>query len=68
VEKSVKSTRPKRYIALSWSWASVNGDIYKLGNILYADGREVLIDILDAYVDYETSNIFGQVKGGSLCL
>ncbi len=68
VNRDDKSTRPKRYIAPSWSWASVNGEVRNVGSIHCADGRGVLIDILAAHVDYNTSNIFGRVKGGSLCV
>ncbi len=63
------STRATRYIAPSWSWASVIGTIDGVSQA-HLDGVDSgkLIEITSVSVEYETSNAFGQVTNGSLRL
>lgn len=63
------SAKPKVYIAPSWSWASVNDGICFWN--LYHDPEaksELLISLKSTKIEHETSNTFGQVKSGALCL
>jgi hypothetical protein len=60
-------SKPKRYLAPSWSWASINDPIEH--KFFFGTREEdTLIKIKSAEVELETANVFGQVKGGSICL
>lgn len=63
---NVPRMRPLQYIAPSWSWASVTGRIEDACQIRFADDREIIIEILDAGVELDSRNPFGQVKSGFL--
>jgi hypothetical protein len=56
---------PSDYIAPSWSWASVIGEV-KPSEITVADMRDILIHNVDAMVKTEGGDPFGQVKKGSI--
>jgi hypothetical protein len=61
-------SKPEQYVAPSWSWASVNGAIHGVSDIHFEDGRDILIDVLTAEVEHKGDNVFGPVKGGTICL
>jgi hypothetical protein len=65
-ERTRKSTRPHEYRAPTWSWASIDGEIGRLGHIRYSDDRGIMIDILAARVDLATASPFGQITGAFL--
>lgn len=64
--------RPREYVAPTWSWASVNGPIWswtgwdeRLSKDLY---HHVTASITDLDIEYASSDTFGQVKSGYVCL
>ncbi|MCJ1269947.1 hypothetical protein MMC22_009840 [Lobaria immixta] len=58
------SCRPIPYRAPSWSWASVDGDIYP-----GESSREgIMITILNSEIIPVNSNLTGRIKGGSLLI
>lgn len=59
-------TRPKIYVAPSWSWASMIGRIEPF--ICIRPDVPTMIQILDIKVQTVASDIMGQVSGGSLRL
>ncbi|OAL51539.1 HET-domain-containing protein [Pyrenochaeta sp. DS3sAY3a] len=67
VQWTANSSRPREYIAPSWSWASVTGRVEKACEVRFADDREILLNVLDAHVALVSDlNPYGQVKGGYL--
>lgn len=62
------SVRPQEYLAPSWSWASVLGDI-EPGEFLLSGKDEAMIDVLDAWVEWiDPRQPARGLKGGSLRL
>jgi hypothetical protein len=55
-------SRPKRYLAPSWSWASVNGKV-AFRDIVEADEYNKLAQVVDAKVMTRSGKI-GEVTGG----
>jgi hypothetical protein len=58
-------TRPTDYIAPSWSWASINGQIrldMRQGSSRNSD--ETLTALLDVHLQHMSADTFGQVKSG----
>ena len=63
------ASRPKKYIAPSWSWASVTGLItYSSPETFRLAAVQDLVNVNDIAVGLEGANPFGQVKGGLACL
>jgi Heterokaryon incompatibility protein (HET) len=65
-ERTRKSKRSHEYLAPTWSWASIDGEISRLGYISYTDDRGIMIDILTVRVDLATASPFGQITGAFL--
>jgi hypothetical protein len=61
------SSEPRQYVAPSWSWASLIGEVHLRGNIDFTTGRD-MIDIINTHVELATKNAFGQVKSGTISL
>ncbi|KAF4627911.1 hypothetical protein G7Y89_g10241 [Cudoniella acicularis] len=67
VQWLVRRGRPNRYVAPSWSWASVIGSIETACEVRFADDREIILEVLDAQVELvSNAHAFGQVKSGFL--
>lgn len=67
VQWLVRRRRVNEYIAPSWSWASVVGNVEIACEVRFADNREIIIEVLDAQVELvSAANPFGQVKSGFL--
>ncbi len=66
------ASRPEKYIAPTWSWASIHGsvtyswDLWPAGFDLPA--QQDLVNVKGINVELEGANAFGQVKGGAVCL
>jgi Heterokaryon incompatibility protein (HET) len=58
------NTRPNKYRAPSWSWASVNG----LLSITEIGGWADLAEVLDVQVEVKGENPYGEVNSGDLTL
>jgi hypothetical protein len=60
------ASRPKTYTAPSWSWASVNGEIYyqKWPTIQEMDQFRELSSLIDYHLDLKSLDQTGQVKSG----
>jgi hypothetical protein len=65
-ERTRESKRSYEYLAPTWSWASIDGEISRLGYISYTDDRGIMIDILTVRVDLATASPFGQITGAFL--
>lgn len=67
--KDKSFSKPKSYIAPSWSWASGNGAVEFWDPFAVQSAQcGPLISLESTNIDYKTSNLFGQVRSGSLCL
>ncbi|KAI1409327.1 heterokaryon incompatibility protein-domain-containing protein [Hypoxylon sp. FL1857] len=63
----VQRSRPRVFVAPSWSWASVVGVVQNACSVRFADDRGIIIEILDAQINLANpKNHFGQVIGGFL--
>jgi hypothetical protein len=60
--------RPEPPTAPSWSWASVRGPVKCIEDAQWDDTRQDLIKVKNVAVEAETTNQFGRVRGGSVCL
>jgi hypothetical protein len=67
VQWLVRRGRPNEYIAPSWSWASVVGNVENACDVRFANDREIILEVLDGQVELmNAANPFGQVKSGFL--
>jgi hypothetical protein len=57
--------RPEKYQAPSWSWASVNGQIFTT-RVWPLKGEKIVADVLDAHVELVSEDPTGPVKAGYL--
>lgn len=64
VRKGV-ATRPKRWRAPSWSWASIDGHLgfFRLGD---AEDAEVLVIVKNVQVKIKGENAYGELEAGTL--
>lgn len=61
----VNPYRTSTYVAPTWSWASVTGRVSAACKIRHADGRDIVVEIIEAQVELVSDlNPFGQVKNG----
>ena len=61
------SVRPSQYRAPSWSWASLDGEVYFCGSLAKKDSKDILIKILEARTTLVSAqNSFGAVSDGLL--
>ncbi|KAE9369305.1 HET-domain-containing protein, partial [Stipitochalara longipes BDJ] len=63
------ASRPKNYIAPSWSWASITrGVTYSSQETFRLAAVQDLVKVRNIAVELEGANLFGQVKGGAAYL
>ena len=62
------ASRSENYIALSWSWASIDVKVINPCVVYYEDDREILIKIKDASIEHASEDRFGPVIGGRLLI
>lgn len=57
--------RTSTYVAPTWSWASVTGRVWAACKVRHADGRDIVVEIIEAQVELVSElSPFGQVKNG----
>jgi hypothetical protein len=64
-EKPADTGRSVAYRAPTWSWASVDGEVWS-HPISLMDGEEILVNIIEAVVQNAGSNTTGSVVSGSI--
>lgn len=59
------------YIAPTWSWASVDGEVVYYNDALDMISGftgQIIANLLDYHLEYQSSNTFGQFKAGTVQL
>ncbi|KAL2065582.1 hypothetical protein VTL71DRAFT_3252 [Oculimacula yallundae] len=65
---TVHGQRQRDYRAPTWSWASVDDTVYDPCTVLYADERDIVIEIKQWNIDLVSTDKYGPISGGYITI